>query len=211
LEIRAAYEHVLSYEIIMIDPGAIPTTEPPAGWVGQYVAACLEVLTSASACLEVANVAVAARNKAAERPQHEISIRNFTEMAERQEREFAPLYRAFVGACTTARDIAAGVLAAYPRANAEMDLMVTVQEDVLDKVATAKEILRTNFAPMPAGFVEGVDQANALMQAPPEGGNIYTPLPPVERTCPWCAETIKVAAVVCLYCGRDVQTQPSSS
>jgi hypothetical protein len=30
----------------------------------------------------------------------------------------------------------------------------------------------------------------------PAGGN---------RTCPWCAESIKSAAVVCRYCGRDVE------
>jgi hypothetical protein len=195
----------------MSDAGASAAPQPPAGWIGQYVAACLAVLSSATACLEVANVAVAARNKAAERPQHEISIRSFTEMAEQQEQEFAPLYRAFVDACANARDVAAGVLATYPHANAEMDLMVTVKEDVLDKVATAKEILRANFAPMPAGFIDGADEANALMQAPPEGGNIYTPLPLVDRTCPWCAETIKMAAIICRYCGRDVQAQPSPS
>ena len=26
-----------------------------------------------------------------------------------------------------------------------------------------------------------------------------------ERTCPWCAETIKAAAVVCRFCNRDVE------
>ena len=27
---------------------------------------------------------------------------------------------------------------------------------------------------------------------------------PTERACPWCAELIKPAAIVCRYCGRDV-------
>ena len=31
-----------------------------------------------------------------------------------------------------------------------------------------------------------------------------------ERTCPWCAETIKAAAVICRFCGRDIQAQPST-
>jgi hypothetical protein len=195
---------------MMSDAEATPAVEPPVNWVGQYVAACSEVLAAANACLEVANVAVAARSKAAERPQHEISIRNFTDMAEQQEQEFAPLYLAFTDVCTRARDIAADILAAQPHPNAEMLLTLAVEEDVLDDIATVKAILRANFAPTPAGFVEGVDESNALMQDPsPAGGNIYTPLPAVERTCPWCAETIKAAAVICRYCGRDVQAQPT--
>jgi hypothetical protein len=48
-----------------------PMTEPQEHWVGAYVAACSEVLSSANECLEVANVAVAAQKRAAERPQHE--------------------------------------------------------------------------------------------------------------------------------------------
>lgn len=195
----------------MSDAGANPAMEPSVKWTERYVAACSEVLAAANACLEVANLAVAARNKAAERPQHEISIRTFTDMAERKEQEFAPLYRTFADACTAARDTAASFLAAQTDPDAEMLLMLTVGEDVLDNVATVKSILRASYAPTPVGFIEGVEESNALMQTPfPEGGNIYTPLPPVERTCPWCAETIKVAAVICRYCGRDVQVQPNA-
>jgi|NGEPerStandDraft_6_1074524.scaffolds.fasta_scaffold169811_2 hypothetical protein len=29
------------------------------------------------------------------------------------------------------------------------------------------------------------------------------------RICPWCAETIKAAAVICRYCGRDVEPVPT--
>ena len=52
----------------MGDAETTTSTESPVNWVAQYVAACSEVLNSANACLEVANVAVAARSKAAERP-----------------------------------------------------------------------------------------------------------------------------------------------
>lgn len=32
------------------------------------------------------------------------------------------------------------------------------------------------------------------------------------RACPWCAETIKIAAVVCKHCGRDVEApQPAAA
>jgi hypothetical protein len=191
------------------DTGAIPAGDPQESWAVQYVASCSEVLNAANACVEVANLAVGARSKADERPQHEISIKTFSDMAERKEQEFVPLYRAFAEACTKARDTAASFLAAQP--DAEMVLMLVADEATLDNVATVKAILRANYTPTPSGFMVGVEGANALIQAPfPEGGNIYAPLPPAERTCPWCAETIKAAAVICRYCGRDVQVQPNT-
>jgi hypothetical protein len=113
--------------------------------------------------------------------------------------------------CGNARDLAADVVDAQSLDHAEVILMLAVEEGTLDEVATAKAILSANYAPTAAGFIEGVNEANALMQAPPlpGEGNIYTPPAPTEQTCPWCAETIKAAAVVCRYCGRDIQAQPS--
>jgi hypothetical protein len=144
-----------------------------------------------------------------QRPQHEISIRTFTNRAEQAEEEFIPLYRAFAEACTTARDTAKSFLAAQTDHDPEIVLALNVASDALDEVATAKAILSANFGSTPAGFVEGIEEVNTILKDPfPEAGNIYSPPPPTERTCPWCAETIKVAAVVCRFCGRDVQTQP---
>jgi tetratricopeptide (TPR) repeat protein len=196
------------------DATAGPAMETAFKWAQLYVAACKAVLTAANACLEVANKAVGARNMAAQRPQHEISIQTFTRMAEGKEREFAPLYRAFADACSSARDTAASFLAAQTGHDPEIVLMLNIEEDVLNDVATVKAILRSNYGFTPASFIEGVQESNALMQNPfPEGGNIYTAPPsvqPEERTCPWCAETIKAAAVICRFCGRDVQSPPNT-
>ena len=30
------------------------------------------------------------------------------------------------------------------------------------------------------------------------------------RDCPWCAETIKAAAIVCRFCGREVEALPAA-
>jgi hypothetical protein len=181
-----------------------------------YAAACREVSDAANACLEVANRAVGARGKVAEcqngpqLPGTPIAIRNLTKYAEEAEQQFPSLYRTFAEACANARDKAATFLAAQTLQDPEITLILNVPEDEADNVAIVKEILRSNYGETPAGFMEGIDETNALLEKPPEGGNIYTPPAPVpsdERTCPWCAETIKAAAVICRFCNRDVQAQ----
>jgi TPR repeat protein len=187
--------------------------EALARWAQLYATACQEVLGSFNACLEVANQAIGARNMAAKRPQHEISIQSFANMAEKKEREFVPLYGAFEEACTNARDLAANFVGAVAtKDDAEFALMDTVGESVADNVALAKAVLSADYRSTPAGFLDGLEQTNALIQGPPLDGNIYTPATSGasgERTCPWCAETIKAAAVICRFCGRDVQSQPN--
>jgi tetratricopeptide (TPR) repeat protein len=185
-----------------------------AKWEHLYVAACAEVIAAADACLEVANRAIGARNVAARRPQAEVSIQTFTRHAEEAERNFAPLYSTFEAACTAARDTAAQLLAAQlDPLSAEMHLTLTLEEGVLDNVATVKALLDAKWGPNPAAFLQGIEEANGLIQNPPDEANFYLPRVAAqsdERACPWCAETIKAAAVVCRFCGRDVQVQPNA-
>jgi hypothetical protein len=46
--------------------------------------------------------------------------------------------------------------------------------------------------------------APSHQQTPPPQQMSWQPSSEPERYCPWCAERIKAAAVVCRYCGRDV-------
>lgn len=195
----------------MNDATGDPAGEDAVKRAHLYATACREALAAANACLEVANTAVGARDVANQRPQAEISIQTFTRRAEQAEDEFIPLYRAFVAACSKARETAASLLAAQTDDDPEIVLGLNVEPEVLNEVATAKAILLANFGSTPAGFVEGIEEVHAILKEPfPEPGNIYAPPPPTERQCPWCAETIKVEAVICRFCGRDVQPQPSA-
>jgi hypothetical protein len=188
-------------------------------WAQLYARKCTEVLAAANACLEVANRAVGARRKIAEHqndglPGTPIAIRNFTSWAEAGEAEFVPLYGAFQETCGGACDTAARFIAAgRDEDQAEMTLALLFDDDRYDEVASVKWILRANYGAGAGEFIEGVEETNGLMQNPPDEGNIYTPLPqpePEERSCPWCAETIKAAAVICRFCGHDVRVVPDA-
>lgn len=210
---HASAEQVL--ESLDARAAARAAAETGVKWAQLYGAACGAVVAAASACLEVANRSVGAQNMAAQRPQQEISIRTFTQFAENAEREFAPLYRNFDEARVAARDLAAQLLASQSEPiYAELILASSVDEEALGNVATAKSILSANYRPSPVGFIQGVHEANGLMQMDddPDGGNIYRPAAASisdERSCPWCAETVKAAAVICRFCGRDIQIQPN--
>jgi hypothetical protein len=188
-------------------------------WVHLYAGACEEVLVAAQACGQTATRAVHFRSQIAEH-QHDglpgtpIAIRSFTNDAERAEAEFAPLYRAFAQACATAADAAAQLIAAA----GSIELADQAAFDFIDaepwpRISTAKAILRSHHGPSPEAFVASIEETNAIIRDDgPKDGVLYVPPPPEqsdERTCPWCAETIKAAAVICRYCGRDVQVQPN--
>lgn len=146
-----------------------------AGRARTYAGACADVLAAANSCLAVANRAANARDVAGRRPQHEISIRNFLQLAEREEREFGPLYQHFVEVCGTARDAAAQLVGAQRDAmEVELVLLANVDEEALNTAATAKALLRARYGASPAAFIQGIEQANELMLEHTEG-NIYRP------------------------------------
>lgn len=198
-----------------VDAASEPDPASPLGLALAYATSCDAVVKAASTCLDSANTAIGARNMAAQRPQHEASIANFTSFAEKAEREFAAQYPTFDQACAKARVAARDLLAAPGDNDPEIVLFTSgLGEERLDEVAKAKRILRSRFRPTPQTFTEGIAETNRLLNDPdPEGGNIYRPRAPSgprERPCPWCAEAIELDALSCQYCGNDAQAPPNS-
>jgi len=191
-----------------------PDTENLVRHVHKYVLTCVDVVESMNNVLEMANDIVRAREMANLRPQHEISIKNFEKMAEELEPKFVPPYKRFVELCKTAREAASALKAVPTALDPELVLVQVLNDELYGKVSMAGHILRTNFGPTPLGFIEGIHNFNAAIDGDIFGYGedgfiecIYSPPQTAEsnlRTCPWCTETIKSAAIICRFCGRDV-------
>lgn len=181
-----------------------------------YAAACAEVIKRGNAAGEEASTAVAARNKAAE-PQHPISREHFERFARDAERDFIPLYKAFAEACSTARDIAAAFRAVTSSGDVEAVLHDALDHEAYSQTEVAGHILRTTYGPTPATFIAGLESSNAAIKADiyyfGDDGfipHVYSPPVADEKTCPWCAETIKAAAKICRFCNREVASPQNS-
>lgn len=137
----------------------------------QYSLACAAVIDAAQAALTVANDVGAAWNMANMRPQHEISIQNFTSFAHAKESEFAPLYQAFQQAVAAARDAGNKLSAEFADLDeAETCLLLNIGIDDYSVVGAAIEYLRVNFPASALGFREMIPRVNEAIQTTPSLG-----------------------------------------
>ena len=63
--------------------------------------------------------------------------------------------------------------------------------------------------PTPEAEAERMSLVNNVVNA--QAGGSLQGAESGSRPCPWCAETIKSAAIVCRFCGRDVVPLPESA
>lgn len=168
-------------------PGASAPGAPRAGqdWTAQlavqYGQACTAVLDTAQAALAVANDAAGAWNMARKRPQHEISIRTFTQLAERKGTEFGQAYRLFQAAVAAARAAGSKLSGQFgDPAEAEDCLALSISLENLSEVGAAIEFLRVDFPADALGFRELIPRVNHAINTNPGfgepgfQGNIYS-------------------------------------
>lgn len=166
------------------DPGSARQSASGPDWAAhlahEYGRACTAVLDTGQTALTVATDAAAARKMAQQRPQHEISITNFTNLADRKDAEFAPLYRAFKAAVATASEAGSKLISQFGDVSeAEMCLLLAISDENYSEVGAAIEFLRVDFPPDARGFCDLIPHVNHAIQTTPgfgdEGfqGNIY--------------------------------------
>ena len=89
--------------------------------------------------------------------------------------------------------------------------VITRGETLSGLEALARPLAQQSFNQILAGSVIGALVGYAFYRFPlsaphvPSTGAVMRSAPVrQERSCPWCAETILVAAKICKHCGRDV-------
>jgi hypothetical protein len=147
----------------------------------EYGRACSAVMAAVQAALEVANRAFGAWKTAQRRPQHEISIRNFTMYAQGAEREFAPLFSALQAAVDAAR--AAGIKLSGQFSDpdeAELFLAVMLDDETYSDVGAAIQFLKNDPPSDARGFHDFILRVNHAIEVTPAcgepgfPGNIYS-------------------------------------
>jgi hypothetical protein len=147
----------------------------------EYGGACSAVMAAAQAAVAVANEAFGAWNMAQQRPQHEISIQNFTSFARSKEAEFAPLFRAFQAAVDAARAAGTELSSQFSDpGEAELCLVLALDEQAYSEVDAAIQFLRVDAPSDARGFHDLIPGINHAIQTTPAfgepgfPGNIYS-------------------------------------
>lgn len=147
-----------------------------------YGHACDDIVRLTDQGTRTAHELIEARRMADMRPQHEISIKHFTDLAAKHHRDFAALCQAFEGACRRARDVGNQIYAAAATVKSpfkpEVVLMMvldgeqTAEGNQMYGIArVASHIMRTQFSPSPQGFVDGYRCVEQACNA--ESGTIF--------------------------------------
>lgn len=174
-------------------PPSAAMSAPPSGsaqleddmeWIQhlalEYSTRCTAVFDALEAALQVANDANNARNMANMRPQHEISIRNFTNRANDLEQKFVPLYQAFQAAAAEAREAGIRLAESSGQFDPETSLLTSLDPEAYSEVSAAVEYLRASYGPTPQAFLAGIGAANQIIKTSPDfgepgfRGSIYT-------------------------------------
>ncbi len=136
----------------------------------QYGQACRAITEHINNAAKVARDAFAARRMADVRPQHEISIRNFANLATVKERDFSVLYEALEGACRRARAIGNQIHAAAATVKVpfdpEMVLMIVLDDEgTYGDTQVGSHVMRADFPPSPPAFLDVFERVRQAIEA----------------------------------------------
>lgn len=145
--------------------------------IDTYVSQCLTVVERFKACLQLANQAIGARSMAEKRPQHEVSITNFDRIRTEKETELRVRFPELMESCANVRETARLLTGSFPDPdNATIALGSKYPPgEILDDVLLARHIVSSDLDASPNGFLQGLDQVNARIEAADLDGIIFRP------------------------------------